>query len=613
MRLASPYFQCRMIDMGGVGSLLKKKVNDKVNDNRKITASLSVQLQRLIMGIVLVVIVSFLIVGYIVTQRERTQYSRRESEGVLASLSSNIESDIEKYKELSRLIMTEQRLVRFLRADVDYVDISMINDARYGVMDILNVTEGVDTVIVLREDMIMLSTNRFTYNYDYEKMLSDDWRVDILEGKGSAVVSLNTNGIAQKIGDKPMVTIGRAIYDIESQQRTGLLIMNISAGIFDKMLGQLRYDDICILGTDGTFLAGNREYAKFYSAVYDSEKTAHREVRENGRKMLVSGCSVTDLPIVILRASSYGVEGIPVRIILALFFLLLVFLILVVLVGSFIRENVTDPVFELSASMDRNKQSGNLKKIETKMPNGELEMLEADYNDLIDHVNELIETLVEKEKGLQKAEMRVLQEQIKPHFLYNSIETIGFMALEAGADNVHDALEIMGRFYRNFLSKGGREIPFSREITIVKDYLSLQKLRYGDIIEDEYDIAKEAENFIVPKLILQPLVENSIYHGIRLKGEKGLIRISGFVEDGSLHVVVRDTGVGMTKEQIDEILFRERGSRPDEEDKSFGLWGTIERIRIYCDDRDCVKIRSEVGEFTEIEIVIRDNRNMIEF
>jgi two-component system sensor histidine kinase YesM len=232
-------------------------------------------------------------------------------------------------------------------------------------------------------------------------------------------------------------------------------------------------------------------------------------------------------------------------------------------------------------------------------------MLEADYNDLIDHVNELIETLVEKEKVLQKAEMRVLQEQIKPHFLYNSIETIGFLALEAGADNVHDALETMGRFYRNFLSKGGRDIPFSREITIVKDYLSLQKLRYGDIIEDEYDITKEAEDFIVPKLILQPLVENSIYHGIRLKGEKGLIRISGRVSDGCLYVVVRDTGVGMSQEQIDEILSGEKRSGNDE-DKSFGLWGTIERIRIYCDDRDCVNIRSEIGEFTEIEIKIPD-------
>ena len=330
----------------------------------------------------------------------------------------------------------------------------------------------------------------------------------------------------------------------------------------------------------------------------------HRDVKADGEKILLSGCRISDLPIVIMKVSDYGTEGIPVRNLVILMMLLVILLILAIWSGSFIRRNMTDPIFLLSASMDRNKQSGNLKKIESGMPNSELEMLEADYNDLIDHVNELIETLVEKEKGLQKAEMRVLQEQIKPHFLYNSIETIGFMALEAGADNVHEALEIMGRFYRNFLSKGGREILFSREITIVKDYLSLQKLRYGDIIEDEYEISKEAEEFVVPKLILQPLVENSIYHGIRLKGEKGLIRIIGFVSNDGLHVIVRDTGVGMSREQIEEILSGDRESRAAEEDKSFGLWGTIERIRIYCDNRDCVDIRSEIGEFTEIEITI---------
>jgi len=208
--------------------------------------------------------------------------------------------------------------------------------------------------------------------------------------------------------------------------------------------------------------------------------------------------------------------------------------------------------------------------------------------------------------------MRVLQEQIKPHFLYNSIETIGFMALDAGADKVHDALETMGSFYRNFLSKGGREIPFSREISIVKDYLSLQKLRYGDIIEDEYDIPAEAEYFIVPKLILQPLVENSIYHGIRLKGEKGMISISAYVDEiegeeypeRELHIVVKDTGVGMDQDKIDKILSAEEKDRPQEADESFGLWGTIQRIRMYTGKKDCVKIESEQGEYTRIEITI---------
>ena len=571
--------------------------------NKK-TISLSLRLQRVILGIVLIVTISFLIAMYILTERERRDYAVRESESILKTLSSNISTDIDNFKELSRLIMTESRLVSFLRADVNKVDISMINDARYGIMDILNVTEGVDTVIVMREDMIMLGTNRFTYTYDSEAIAEMGWRSDIYNGKGAAVVSLNSNGIAKKAGDRKVITIGRAIYDIDSQERNGIMLMNIKPVIFDNMLFGLRYNDICIMGEDGTFLAGNRGYADYFDESFLSKKIIHKTMVVDGRGVLVSGCRVKDTPIVIFRVSNFGKEGIPFRAIYVLLFLLVILVCLAVYSGSVIRKHITDPVFELSSAMEKNRASGQLDKIDVEVSSSELELLENDYNNMIDHVNELIERLMENEKTLQKAEMRVLQEQIKPHFLYNSIETIGFLALDAGADNVHEALETMGSFYRNFLSKGGRNIPLSTEVKIVKDYLALQKLRYGDIIEDEYDVTPDTENCIVPKLILQPLVENSIYHGIRLKGEKGLISIKSFRSETDLHIIVRDTGVGMNKDQIDKILSFEKKDRPAEADESFGLWGTIERIRIYTGYQDAVRIRSEVGEFTEIEIII---------
>ena len=590
------------------------KVKNLSDEQNRRSTSLTYRLQRLMLGMVVVVIIAFLLSVFVITSRERRDYSIRESESVLRTLSSNISSDILNFREISRLIMTDEQLVRFLRADVSTVDISMINDARYSVMDILNVTEGVDTVIVIREDMIMLSTNRFTYKYDQERMEQDEWKKDIYEGKGAAVVSLNSNGVALKSGNLPMVTIGRAIYDIDSQERTGILLMNISTRVFDRMLGQLRYNDICIMGEDGTFLSGNRNYAEYFDSSFASTKIVHKDVNLDGGRGIVSGCRVGNMPIVVLKVSSYGSEGTPFRILNVMMFLLCTIIVVAIFSGNVIRRNITDPIFNMSAAIVKNRKSGELKKIDVPMPNSELAMLEGDYNNMIDHVNELIDKLMEKEKTLQKSEMRVLQEQIKPHFLYNSIETIGFMALDAGADKVHDALETMGSFYRNFLSKGGREIPLSREVRIVKDYLSLQKLRYGDIIEDEYNMEEAAENFIVPKLILQPLVENSIYHGIRLKGEPGMISISAHVEEPEddsslakeLHILVRDTGVGMEKEKIEKILSLDKKDRPAEADESFGLWGTIQRIRMYTGREDCVRIESETGEYTQIEIVIPD-------
>ncbi|MCR4990538.1 MAG: sensor histidine kinase [Lachnospiraceae bacterium] len=583
--------------------------NEKSIINQLKNKSLSVRLRRIVLGLILIVIITFMISVILITGRERKEYEIRSSEGSLRVLSSNIYSDLSSYMELSRLIMMDERLVRFLRADGDAVDIGMINDARYGVMDILNVTEGVDNVIVFRNDLIMLATNRFFYKYDSEKLIDEEWKKAIYDKKGRAIVSLNSNGVASKPDHKPVVTIGRAIYDILSQERTGILLMNISPAVFERILGNTRSDDICIMGTDGTFIAGNEEYLKYYDEEFASGHIVHKDVSYGRDGMLVSGYRVEDTPIVIIRAASYGNEGIPYTMLYVLLLVTLIFLFIMFFVGVFISRNITRPVFELSRSMEKNKESGELKRIEARLPQGELNMLKEDYNELIDHVNELIVSLVDKEKSIRRAELRILQEQIKPHFLYNSIETIGFLALDAGADNVHDALETLGSFYRNFLSKGDRDIPLSREINIVKDYLSLQKLRYGDIIEDDYDISEDAEQFIVPKLILQPLVENSIYHGIRLKGEKGIIKISAFVEDDRLHLSVYDTGVGMSDDLINKVLSEDENDSGDPSDDSFGLWGTIERIRIYCNRQDVVKIESEPGEYTKIEFTICDMRN----
>ena len=565
--------------------------------------SLSSALKRIILLIVFVILLAFLVSIFLITDNERRQYCVRESESVLMTLSDSIRSNIQSYAELSRLIMTDDKLVEYLRAPESEIDLGRINDARYAVMDILNVKEGVDTVIIIRNDRILFSTNRFSYKFDLERLGGTEWDQDIRDARGKAVVSMNANGVAAKPDNPPMVTIGRAIYDLYTQKQLGTLFMNISSAVFERMLGSLRADNICILGEDGTFLAGNRQVLSYGLQAFHIHGITHRDIVVEGRRMLLSGTEIDGLPIVVLCVTPYGTAGTPYRILTVLIVMMLFFVLVVFGMGTYITKHFTRPVYELSARMEHNKQSGDLRKIDLDMPYSELNMLKGDYNDMIDHVNDLISTVIEKEQTLQRAEMRVLQEQIKPHFLYNSIETISFLALDAGADRVYDALETLGSFYRNFLSKGDREIRLEQEIRIVQDYLSLQKLRYGDVLEDAYDISPDAASFIVPKLILQPLVENSIYHGIRLKGEKGLIRISAAMEDDVLHLTVRDTGVGMTGEQIEKALSPNR-EQDDSDTGSFGLWGTIERIRIYCNKEDVVSIESEPGEYTEIRLTI---------
>lgn len=578
---------------------------DTINKNKIQTRnSLSLRLRLVFAIIIFLFIIAFIVSIYLITKKERRENVIIESESLLAGLSDGIYSDIQRYRELSRLVMIDDRLVKFLRAKTEDVSPGLINTARYGVLGVLNITTMVDSVFVFRNDGQYMATNRGKYMLNYIRMDDGEWKKKIVEKKGRAFVTLNGDGAIYKTNLSPIITISREINDVVSQERTGILLMNISSVLLEQKVYALNTKDIIIVGTDGTFLAGNENLVGYFDENLIAPDFVHIEKFIDNEDIMISGMQVPDMPIVVMAVTHIHKGMVSTETIGVLIFLMLVFIAGVFFVGAYITKNITSPVFDLVKDMEKNREEGTLKKIDTNINVNELILIKDSYNNMVDHVNVLFDCLIENEQTIQKAELRVLQEQIKPHFLYNSLETIGFLAMDAGADKVHSALETLGSFYRNFLSKGDREIPLKREIIIIKDYLSLQKLRYGDILNDEYEIAPDTEECLIPKLILQPLVENSIYHGIRMKGEQGTIKISSFLEDDDLHILVRDTGIGMTQEQIDKILSKEKIEGTEEFNESFGLWGTIERIRCYCDKDDVVRIRSEIGEYTEIEFIL---------
>ena len=604
--------------VNGVKRYKEKKQNMTFKSN-----SLAKKLRIVFICMIVLFVATFVCSIFYIIRRERQENAMRESSNTLRGLSDGICSDVTRYKELSRLIMVDEGLVKYLKADDEEIDAGLINNSRYSVLAILNVTTMVDSVFFFRNDGNYLATNRGSYMFNYDRIKSEEWEYNILSKKGGTVISVNGDNALFKTSGEPIVTIGRTIYDISTQKKLGIMLMNISCDVLKQKLFNLNADNAVIVGCDGTFLSGNENILKeidkedylnpekYHNYVTGEDLTVYNEVGTLNNRRLISACKVPDMPIVIINSTHLGNGFFMYETVYVLLIVMLVYLIAAIITGAFVTKNIATPVFMLTEALEKNREEGKLTEIDVEIPDGEIAVLKDSYNSMASRINSLFENLLEQEKLVQKAEMRVLQEQIKPHFLYNSLETISYLALEEHAENVSHAVETLGRFYRNFLSKGDREIPLSLEVMIIKDYLSLQKLRYGDILEDEYDIAEETLDFKIPKLILQPLVENSIYHGIRLKGEHGVIKISSFFKNDELHIVIIDTGVGMTDEQIANALLKGAQVEGPILPESFGLPGTIERIRYYCGRDDVVKIRSEVGEFTEIELIINKNDNRV--
>ncbi|GJM78360.1 hypothetical protein HMSSN139_08560 [Paenibacillus sp. HMSSN-139] len=269
-------------------------------------------------------------------------------------------------------------------------------------------------------------------------------------------------------------------------------------------------------------------------------------------------------------------------------------------VSSFvISRSIIKPIQKLLRAMNK-APSGNFMKVNAEQNSFELEQLYNGYNRMIEQIDQLLKRVIEEQKTIRKAELNALQSQIKPHFLYNTLDSITSLALSGDNEQVCDLIEALGSYYRLSVSKGQDVITVGEEIEMVRNYLKIQSVRYPDVFEARFEVEEGCGQIPIPKLVLQPLVENSLYHGIRPKGTKGVIRMTAKQADGSVILSISDDGIGMTQEEIEQILFTERQGQI----KSFGLWGTMERLRIFYEDKDVFHIESEPGTGTTITIIL---------
>jgi len=225
----------------------------------------------------------------------------------------------------------------------------------------------------------------------------------------------------------------------------------------------------------------------------------------------------------------------------------------------------------------------------------ELRNLTTQINTMADRLQDMMTKSNQDARNLRKAELRTLQAQINPHFLYNTLDAIVWKAEAGEKDEVIQLTSALSDFFRISLSSGADWIPISQEKKHIEGYLKIQQTRYRDIMNYEIDIPDEIGDYYILKLLLQPLVENALYHGIKIKRGGGTILVSGRLEDGFLFFSVRDTGLGMSSEQLLELKDRMKKGQPSiSEGRSggFGLVNVNMRIRLYYNVTDDLTIES---------------------
>ena len=240
----------------------------------------------------------------------------------------------------------------------------------------------------------------------------------------------------------------------------------------------------------------------------------------------------------------------------------------------------------------------------------ELNTLAENLNTMAGQIDLLIKKNMEEQKNFQKAEMKALQAQITPHFLYNTFDTIVWLAEEEHTEEVVKITKAFSDFLRISLSRGHEWITIDQELDHIRNYLTIQKIRYADILNYTIDVDEELLNTKMIKLVLQPLVENAIYHGIKNKRGRGKLKVSVHYDDKNHDMIkftVEDNGAGFTEERLGQVRNELRTGSEDTEKLSsvYGLYNVNKKLRLYYGDRtDGLIIESESGKGSHISFSI---------
>ena len=234
--------------------------------------------------------------------------------------------------------------------------------------------------------------------------------------------------------------------------------------------------------------------------------------------------------------------------------------------------------------------------------NKEIENLGKSFNQMMQRIKELMQKVLDEQEEQRKSELKALQNQINPHFLYNTFDSIIYLIENNENEKAERMIVALSKFFRISVSRGKTIIPLEKEIEHATYYLQIQKIKYGDSFSYELNAEEELHKYYVIKLILQPIVENAIMHGIsEMSSGAGFIKINGYVKDDLVHLEVIDNGFGILPEKIEEIYksFNDKNVY-----NGVGIKNVYERLRIYYGEKANVIIDSELDVGTKISILI---------
>ncbi len=407
-----------------------------------------------------------------------------------------------------------------------------------------------------------------------------------------------------------MIYVHRVLRNVPSERVLAFLtlevgtekILELSENLFTK-----ESEEFFILSPTGNLIyssnpvvAANQEEQKWIPAIMKSEVEKGTMEWENGEFRGVMMFDRTELAVggwILVKRVPYSTLYDNAFVVTKINILFgVIGLCLVILASLIVSFKITSPIRVLLKNIQQVKE-GNMKVQFESLGNDEIGMLGYRFKQMMERINVLINREYKLEIENKTNQLKVLQSQLNPHFLYNALQSIGTLALKNNVPQIYTLLTHLSKIMRYGMNTDEDMVPLKKEINYLKAFLLLQKERFGENFDYAFDVEEAALNIEVPKMILQPIIENYFKHGFDIREGVGKIDISGKVKDEHLHLIIHDNGVGVSENRLTEIyrLLLEGNQGAEEEETHIGLRNVYTRLQLYYDNLAALRLENHHG------------------
>lgn len=403
---------------------------------------------------------------------------------------------------------------------------------------------------------------------------------------GYVFINVSEDAIRQIISDITPVGDGTVlVFDSD-----GYIISSMESDKIDQKLDSFYLDQIGRLGSEGYFFS-TENHTGYIVVYHKSEKNQWG--------------TLTRIPV--SEAAGDLNELRFMNIVISLTGILIS-----VIVSWGISRGLTQPIKRLVKSM-KQVGDGNLSVRVTVESNDEIGHLGMVFNHMTDELQKLIQEYYHEQLSNKEAQLKAIRAQINPHFLYNTLDTIYWMLVLKNETAISELVISLSEIMRYSISKDNNQdsVPAGTDLGILEHYVNIQKVRFGEKLEWKMEVDPSVYNCMIPKMMLQPIVENAINHGMKPAGEHLCVQMTGTIHAGKVLFTVRDNGIGMSKEHIHDIL-NEKLNTQQTRGTGFGLAGVNRRIKILFGKEYGIQIESKIGQGTSVTMDIPQKNNQQE-